>query len=223
MSPTYRYPRPAVTLDLVLLAMPGERIEVLLIRRKRAPYRGKWAVPGGFLELDEELEDGARRELFEETGVEVGSLESFGTFGTVGRDPRGRTISVAFLALTAGPPDATAGDDAAAVGWFALDELPPLAFDHAEMLARARRALGERAERETIAFELLPRTFTLTRVRRVYEQILARRFDAGRFRRRVLATGVLEPTGKRSGAAGLYRLSRRAVRHAGDGLRFSFR
>ena len=219
MSPTYRYPRPAVTVDSVLLAMPRERLEVLLIRRKRAPYRGKWAVPGGFLELDEDLEDGARRELLEETGVDVGRMEAFGTFGAIHRDPRGRTISVAFLALTSKPPAAVAGDDAAATGWFALDALPSLAFDHAEMLARARQSLRERAEREPVAFELLPRAFTLARLRRVYEQILDRALDAGRFRRRALAEGVLEPTGGRDGSSPLYRLSRPAVRRAGGELR----
>ena len=222
MSPTYRYPRPMVTVDVVVLAMPEDRVEVLLIRRKNAPYEGRWAVPGGFIELHEELEQGARRELLEETGIEVGALSAFGTFAAVGRDPRGRTISVAFLALCANRPDVCAGDDAAAARWFALDSSPSLAFDHNAMLECAKRSLRERAERETVAFELLPRRFTLPKLRGLYEQILDRSLDSQRFRRRALATGVLEDTGRQNTGAALYRLSRRAVRCAGPALRFVF-
>lgn len=221
MSPTYRYPRPMVTVDVVVLAMPGERIEVLLIRRKRAPFKGQWAVPGGFIELDEELEDAGRRELFEETGVQVGAMSAFGTFGALGRDPRGRTISAAFLALCATPSEVSAGDDAAAARWFALDSLPSLAFDHDEVLRRARGSLRERAERETVAFDLLPRQFTMSKLRDVYRQILDRPLEPQRFRRRMLATGVLERTGRHDGSAAIYRLSRRLAKRAGSSLRFA--
>lgn len=136
---TYDYPRPAVTVDLVLVTRE-ERPRVLLIRRKKEPFAGKWALPGGFVDMDETLEESARRELLEETGVRVARLEQLHTFGDPGRDPRGRTITVAYLAVVApGSVDARAADDAAEAGWFSLRRPPPLAFDHADILALARK------------------------------------------------------------------------------------
>jgi 8-oxo-dGTP diphosphatase len=135
---TYDYPRPAVTVDVVLLTRE-ERPRVLLIRRKNEPYAGAWALPGGFIEMGETLEQSARRELREETGVEIAELVQLQTFGDPGRDPRGRTISVAFLARV-DSVEAKAADDAAEAAWFALDALPALAFDHDQILALARRA-----------------------------------------------------------------------------------
>jgi 8-oxo-dGTP diphosphatase len=137
MPHTYDYPRPMVTVDTVVIA-PGEKqAEVLLIRRKHDPFEGKWALPGGFLDLDEELEDAAARELREETGVEAGTLRQIGAFGTIGRDPRGRTIGVAFLALLENRPCPQAGDDAAEARWFPIDGLPDLAFDHDDIMKTA--------------------------------------------------------------------------------------
>lgn len=134
----YEYPRPAVTVDVVIVTRePKPR--VLLIRRKHDPFAGTWAIPGGFVEMDESLEAAARRELREETGVEVAIVEQLHTFGEPGRDPRGRTISVAYLArVDAARVKPAAADDAAEVGWHPLDLLPPLAFDHDEILALAR-------------------------------------------------------------------------------------
>jgi 8-oxo-dGTP diphosphatase len=141
MSFTYRYPRPAVTVDCIIAA-PGEaRTEVLLIQRGKEPFKGQWALPGGFLQMDEELEEAAARELHEETGLREIPLEELGVFGKIGRDPRGRTVSVAYLARLDRKPPARAGDDAAAVAWHPLDALPPLAFDHADLLDRARKRL----------------------------------------------------------------------------------
>src|SRR3954469_21619213 len=135
---TYDYPRPAVTVDAVLVTRERPP-RVLLIRRKHDPFAGKWALPGGFIDMDETLEESARRELREETGVTAADLTQIGTFGDPGRDPRGRTISVAYLArVKAKDVRPVAADDAAEVGWFALDALPELAFDHAQILARAR-------------------------------------------------------------------------------------
>jgi 8-oxo-dGTP diphosphatase len=134
----YTYPHPAVTVDIVVVTR-GARPKVLLIRRKHAPFAGCWAIPGGYVEIDEALEDAARRELREETGLKVDGLEQLYTFGDPGRDPRERTISVAFLtqvAATDAKPHA--GDDAAEVGWFSLQKPPALAFDHREILAHAR-------------------------------------------------------------------------------------
>jgi 8-oxo-dGTP diphosphatase len=141
MAYTYPYPRPAVTVDAVILA-PGESVhEVLLIRRGNEPFQGMWALPGGFMDLDEELEDAAARELEEETGLTGIAMTELGIFGKIGRDPRGRTIGVAFMAVLENKAPARAGDDAAAVSWFPLDALPALAFDHDRILARAREKL----------------------------------------------------------------------------------
>jgi len=128
---TYSYPRPAVTVDAILVS---PQHSVLLIERGRDPFKGKWALPGGFIEMDEELETACRRELDEETGLRVGELKQFRAFGGVDRDPRHRTISVLFYAFTDDELAAKAGDDAAKAQWFLLNQLPELAFDHEKIL-----------------------------------------------------------------------------------------
>ena len=140
----YPYPRPSLTVDLVLVTREG-RPRVLLIRRKHDPFAGMWAIPGGFVDMDESLETAASRELREETGLKVAELEQLHTFGDPGRDPRGRTIAVAYLArVDPAKVKPQAADDAADVGWHALDRLPPLAFDHDQILACARQRLASR-------------------------------------------------------------------------------
>jgi 8-oxo-dGTP diphosphatase len=146
MSDTLRHQYPAVTVDIVtILLQPGD-LQVLLIRRKKAPFEGAWALPGGYVEPYEPLEDAARRELWEETGAEPPSMEQLHTFGNPDRDPRGWTISVAYLTLLS--PDEVkawrlrAASDASEVRWFKLKELPPLAFDHACILAVATKRLA---------------------------------------------------------------------------------
>lgn len=141
---TYDYPRPALAVDVVLLRR-GRGTEVLLIERRGEPFRGLWALPGGFVEIDEDLPDAARRELHEETGITIedeGKLMQLGAFGRPGRDPRGRVISVVYQASVSLPgSEATAGDDAARAEWFPLSGLPELAFDHAEIIAEAKRRI----------------------------------------------------------------------------------
>jgi 8-oxo-dGTP diphosphatase len=140
---TYDYPRPSVTVDVVIVSDEKDP-RVLLIRRKHDPFAGMWALPGGFVEMEESLEAAARRELHEETGVEAERLEQLHTFGDPGRDPRGRTISIAYLAIVdAAKLKPQAADDAAEVGWHPLRQPPALAFDHAEILACARSRLAE--------------------------------------------------------------------------------
>lgn len=147
MPYTYPYPRPAVTVDVVtVVPLPGGVQEVLLVRRGKEPFKGRWALPGGFLDLDEELEEAAARELEEETGVTGVELEELGAFGKIGRDPRGRTVSIAYLAVLPRRPATRAGDDAAEVGWFPLDRPPETAFDHEEILARARARLKRKGK-----------------------------------------------------------------------------
>jgi 8-oxo-dGTP diphosphatase len=141
---TYEYPRPAVTVDIVILTREAKP-RVLLIRRRHAPFEGCWAIPGGFVDMDEALDVAARRELFEETGVRMKDLVQLHTFGAPKRDPRGRNISVTYLALVdADDLQPRAGDDAAEVGWFSLRQPPKLAFDHKDILAVARKYLKER-------------------------------------------------------------------------------
>ena len=144
---TYDHPRPAVTVDLVIVSQDDDP-RILLIRRKNDPFAGMWALPGGFIEMDESLEDAARRELHEETGIQVDRLKQLHTFGNPGRDPRGRTLSVVYWGVvdaTAVEPQAR--DDAAEVGWHLLRQPPALAFDHTEIVACAQRRLGEDASK----------------------------------------------------------------------------
>jgi 8-oxo-dGTP diphosphatase len=137
----YDHPRPGVTVDIVLVTRETDP-RVLLIRRKDDPFAGSWAIPGGFVEMDETLEAAARRELREETGLQVEELEQLHAFGDPGRDPRGRTISVAYLGrVDAAKLKPKAADDAAEVGWHSLRQPPPLAFDHDQILAYARQRL----------------------------------------------------------------------------------
>ena len=143
---TYDYPRPALTVDVAIVTREAQP-RVLLIQRKKDPFAGSWALPGGFVDENEKLPDAARRELVEETGVSVADLEQLYTAGDPGRDPRGWTVSVAYLArVEADAVKPVAADDASAVGWFTLDELPALAFDHAMLLGRVKARLADRRE-----------------------------------------------------------------------------
>jgi 8-oxo-dGTP diphosphatase len=148
MSDPRRHVRPSVTVDVVTVALLPGRRQVLLVKRKNPPFEGLWALPGGFVQPHEPLEAAARRELREETGAEPAHLEQLHTFGDPGRDPRGWTISVAYLVLldVEGLADSQirAGSDALDVAWFDLDDLPPLAFDHADILAHAACRLADR-------------------------------------------------------------------------------
>ena len=142
----YDYPHPAVTVDIVALRRHAGTVELLLIRRRRDPYRNRWALPGGFVNIDEDLDEAARREFAEETGLAARDLQQLRTFGRPDRDPRERVISVAYTAWLAGDDSAPrAGSDAAAARWFTLDDTPPLAFDHAEIIALARHQLRRRS------------------------------------------------------------------------------
>ena len=133
------YPKPSVTVDVVIVTLRGAELHVLLIKRAIAPFRGRWAVPGGFVHLGESLESAARRELHEETGVTDVYLEQLYTFGDPGRDPRGRVISVAYIALLPAPLTVEAGSDAREARWWPLTDLPALAFDHDKILQVAKR------------------------------------------------------------------------------------
>lgn len=143
MSYQYDYPRPCVTADILLFRNP-QKPEILLIRRMKSPFKGQWAIPGGFIDMDETLEQAAHRELEEETGVKNVHLEQLHAFSAIHRDPRHRTITIAFWGII--PEDkplplSRAGSDAAETAWFPLDSLPELAFDHADIIGFAREKL----------------------------------------------------------------------------------
>ncbi len=133
----YKYPRPALTVDAVVFKKSDKNYKVLLIERKFPPYKGKWALPGGFVDMDETLDNAISRELKEETGLENIHLEQLHTFGTLNRDPRGRTVSVVYWGIAKNDSNAVAGDDAAKAKWFDINTLPELAFDHNNVIKMA--------------------------------------------------------------------------------------
>ncbi len=190
------YPRPSVTADVIIFALCENGLRVLLIKRGRPPFEGMWAIPGGFVGIDESLEGAALRELEEETGVHDVYLEQLYTFGDVDRDPRGRVITVAYFALIPVTDiSPRAGDDAAETRWWSIYDLPPLAFDHADILAYALQRLRYKLEYTAVGFELLPETFTLSELQAAYEVILGEELDKRNFRRKILSAEVIEETG----------------------------
>lgn len=199
MPYTYEYPHPAVTTDVVVFTIRNERLEVLLVRRADPPFENCWALPGGFLDIDEDLDACAMRELQEETGVTGVFLEQLYTFGAPKRDPRERVITVAYFALA--PAEALnirAASDAREVAWFACEQLPPLAFDHDTIISMALNRLRAKLEYSTIAFQCLPNKFTFSELQRVYEIILGADLDKRNFRRRMQAYGLLQETGEKT-------------------------
>ncbi len=197
MSPyTYEYPRPALTVDVVTFTLRENRLQVLLIQRGEEPYAGRWALPGGFVRMEESLEEAALREMEEETGLKEAYLEQLYTFGDPGRDPRGRVVTVAYFALI--PSDAPVRLEGAGevtqARWFPENELPALAFDHNLIVANALRRLRYKLEYTAVGFELLPEEFTLSSLQYTYELILGEKLDKRNFRRRILEANVIEPT-----------------------------
>lgn len=195
---SYRYPHPAVTTDVVVFTILAGRLNLLLVKRANPPYKGDWALPGGFLDIDEDLDTCAARELEEETGVSGVYLEQLYTFGATHRDPRERVISVTYYALVPEHAVATprAASDAADVGWHAFDELPELAFDHDQIIEMAHRRLVAKLDYSTIAFQFMSDTFTLSELQCVYETLLNQPLDKRNFRKRILSLDLIKETGK---------------------------
>ena len=188
---TYDYPRPAVTTDCVVFGFDGHDLKILLIERGIEPYKGAWAFPGGFLNMDETAEQGALRELREETGLDLNYLKQVGAFSDVDRDPRTRVITIAFYAL-AKKSEVQGGDDAAKAQWFALNEVPRLAFDHDYILRKTMEKLRKDIHFEPIGFGLLDKEFTMSELQRLYEAILGVQFDRRNFYKKMLQTGILD-------------------------------
>lgn len=232
MSFQYEYARPALTVDCVVFGL-GERddgdkeLQILLIQRGGEPFRRQWALPGGFVNMDETVEEAARRELAEETGLTEIYLEQLYTFSGVDRDPRERVVSVAHYALVRKQRHRPVADtDADDVVWFSMDQLPELAFDHSEIISMARDRLRGKVQYQPIGFELLPQKFPLRDLQRLYEIVLGRDLDKRNFRKKILGMGVLRELdemeqGVQHRAAKLYRFDRRAYRRiVRDGFQF---
>jgi 8-oxo-dGTP diphosphatase len=183
-----------VAVDIVIFTIRDRALHVLLIRRGIPPFEGQYAIPGGFIHESEPLEEAARRELLEETGMSDVFLEQLYTFGDPRRDPRGRVITVAYYALMAsGQRPLVAGTDAAEARWFPIDKLPELAFDHRRILDYALERLRNKLEYTTVGFQLLPEKFTLSELQAVYEAILCRHLDKRNFRRKMTLLRILKP------------------------------
>lgn len=198
----YEYPRPSVTVDCIIFGLEENKIKVLLIKRGSEPYIGKWALPGGFVDMNEDLEAAALRELEEETGVKNVFIEQLFTFGNPSRDPRGRVISIAYFALVnLHEHPAQASSDAEQADWFELDEIPELAFDHREILDVAINRLRGKVVYQPIGFELLPEKFTLTQLQKLYETILGVKMNKRNFRTKILKMNILEQMERQEGVS----------------------
>jgi 8-oxo-dGTP diphosphatase len=192
------YDRPSVTVDVVILSLVENDLQVLLIKRKYAPFAGMWAIPGGFVRMAESLEAAAARELAEETGVTDVYMEQLYTFGAPNRDPRTRVITVAYFALV--PYHAIQhhpGEETPETAWFSMFNLPELAFDHADILDYALTRLRYKLEYTAVGFQLLPDVFTLSELQKAYETILGEKLDKRNFRRKILSAEILAETGQK--------------------------
>lgn len=192
---SYEYARPALTVDVVVFALDAEDLQVMLIERDLQPFAGQWALPGGFVRVEETLEQAAIRELQEETGLRDIYLEQLFTFGSLARDPRERIVTVAYYALVnlAGH-DVQASTDARNAAWFPVSDLPTLAFDHAQIVETALERLRGKVRYQPIGFELLPERFTLRQLQHLYEIVLGRELDKRNFRKKVLSMGIIKET-----------------------------
>ncbi len=193
-----KYKRPSVTADILVFTVQDNELKIALVKRGLWPFEGRWALPGGFVKMKETLENAAKRELREETGVKNVYLEQLYTFGDVKRDPRTRVITVAHFALV--PSEnikLSAATDAKEVKWFFVKKLPPLAFDHKKIIQRGLARLRSKIGYTNIVWGLLPKKFRLSQLQNIYEAVLGKKVDKRNFRRKMLALGLLAPTGQK--------------------------
>lgn len=221
MPYTYEHPRPSLTIDCVVFGLDVEEkdLKVMLIQRDIPPFQGQWALPGGFVRVNETLEEGALRELREETGIEQVFLEQLYTLGELNRDPRERVVTVAYYALVnLNEHRIRATTDARKAAWFSVTDLPKLAFDHDTIVEVALRRLKGKLRYEPIGFELLPKKFTIFQLQTLYEIVLERKLDRRNFRKKILGMGLLTDTGDvqedvAHRAARLYQFDEKKYRH----------
>jgi 8-oxo-dGTP diphosphatase len=188
-----KLPKVSMTVDIVLFSIHERSLEVLLIRRVARPFGNRFALPGGFVREEESLDEAAFRELREETGVEPAYLEQLYSFGDPKRDPRGRVITVAYYALVPHDQSLRAGTDAADAAWFPMSGLPPLAFDHCQIVEYAHQRIRNKLDYTNVGFELLPEKFTLTDLQSVHEAIVGEKLDKRNFRRKIIQRGIVKP------------------------------
>lgn len=214
----YEYPRPAVTTDNVIFGFDQKELKILLIQRGIDPYKGKWALPGGFLNEDEDADAGARRELEEETGLKDVYPEQLYTYTSVNRDPRHRTISIAYYTLVKSEEHtARPGDDAQKAQWFAVSEIPELAFDHKEIIQTGLERLKIKIKYKPIGLELLPEKFTLSDLQLLYDSILQKTSDRNNFEKRILKAGLLTNLNEKDHeGAGLYSFNRKKYKELSE-------
>ena len=212
-----KYERPSVAVDIILFTIEDDQLKLLLVRRNEEPYKGKWALPGGFVKMDESLDQAAIRELKEESGVRDVYLEQLYTFGEPQRDPRTRVISVTYMALAAKTVwRLRASGDVVETGFFSITDLPALAFDHGSIFKYGLERLKSKLGYSSIAFGLLPSTFTLSQLQKIYEVILSKNIDKRNFRKKMFSTDLLVSVGEKlaGGAhrpAELFRFKKREV------------
>ncbi|MBR5661033.1 MAG: NUDIX hydrolase [Bacteroidales bacterium] len=180
-----------VTTDCIIFTYEDWQLKVLLVRRGGEPYKGEWAFPGGFLKMNETAEQGALRELREETALVPSALVQLGVFSDVDRDPRERVITIAWYALVK-PSGVVGGDDAEEAAWFPVDKLPHLAFDHRKIFDAAMERLRRDIHFQPVGFDLLDDEFTIPDLQRLYEAILGVKFDRRNFQRKIMSSGILE-------------------------------
>lgn len=193
-----QYERPSVTVDVLLFTIEENELKILLVKRNEDPFKGGWALPGGFVKMDESLDDAAKRELSEESGVKNVYLEQLYTFGNPKRDPRTRVITVTYMALTTKSEwKLSSSGDVTEAEFFKVDSLPKLAFDHDEIVKYGLERLRNKLGYTNIVLGLLPGSFTLTELQKVYEIILKSKIDKRNFRKKILSTGLIVSSGKK--------------------------
>lgn len=190
------YDQPSVTVDIVIFTIKDGELKALLVKRAQEPFKGKWALPGGFVRINESLEDAAKRELKEETGVDADYLEQLYTFGELKRDPRGRVITIAYMALMNSEKlKLFAATDVSEVKWFSVSKLPQLAFDHQKILDYSLQRLRWKFEYTAVAFSMLTKRFALSELQKIYEIVFNKKFDKRNFIKKIFSLDILDESG----------------------------
>ena len=191
-----KFEKLSVTADIVIFTIKENDLKVLLVKRGIEPFKNKWAIPGGFVGINESLEDAAKRELEEETGIKNVYFEQLYTFGDPKRDPRGRVITVTYMALVNSENiKLKSATDVSDAKWFSVSKIPNLAFDHKQILNYSLQRLKWKFEYTTVAFSLLPRKFSISRIQKIYEIVFNKKFDKRNFNKKILSLDILKEEG----------------------------